>query len=122
MPRTAATAAAARLAHRDERRHVHFGISHIRRSIARDPDLQPALVAAAQAAKLVSLSGLSPILIEALTIMSARSLAPAELSQAAADDPRLDGHDAAQPAAAGSPQPDLTRRPRNSCPTCTRRT
>ena len=83
----AATAAAARLAHRDERRHVHFGISHIRRAMALDPDLQSALVAAAQAraAKLISLSGLSPILIEALTIMSARSLAPAELSEAAAD-------------------------------------
>ena len=45
------------------------------------------LVAAAEtrAAKLVSLSGLSPILVEALTVMAARSLQPADLSAAAAD-------------------------------------
>ena len=33
----AATAAAARLAHRDERRHVHFGIAHVRRRLALGP-------------------------------------------------------------------------------------
>ena len=83
----AATAAAARLAHRDERRHVHFGISNIRRSVSIDPDTVGPLVAAAEtrAAKLVSLSGLSPILVEALTIMAARSIQPADLSDAAAD-------------------------------------
>ena len=82
-----ATAAAARLAHRDERRHVHFGVSHVRRAIASNPDIEPALVAAveARAAKLVSLSGLSPVVLEALTVMSSRSLVPAELSEAAAD-------------------------------------
>jgi hypothetical protein len=83
----AATAGAARLAHRDERRHVHFGISHIRRSVAINPDAIRPLVTAAEtrAAKLASLSGLSPILVEALTIMTARSLQPADLSDAAAD-------------------------------------
>jgi TusA-related sulfurtransferase len=83
----AATAAAARLAHRDERRHVHFGISHIRRTVGLSPDAATALVAAAEAraAKLVSLSGLSPLLVEALTVMASRSLAPAELSEAARD-------------------------------------
>jgi TusA-related sulfurtransferase len=82
-----ATAAAARLAHRDERRHVHFGVSHIRRAIELDPDIEPALVAAveARAAKLASLSGLSPVVIEALTVMASQSLVPAELSEAAAD-------------------------------------
>jgi hypothetical protein len=82
-----ATAAAARLAHRDERRHVHFGVSHIRRAIAANPEIEPALVAAveARAAKLVSLSGLSPVVIESLTVMASRSLVPAELSEAAAD-------------------------------------
>ena len=34
----AATATAARLAHRDERRHVQFGIAHIRHRLAHDPD------------------------------------------------------------------------------------
>jgi hypothetical protein len=83
----AATAAAARLAHRDERRHVHFGISNIRRTVAIDPDSVRPLVAAAEAraAKLISLSGLAPVLVEALTIMAARSVQPADLSDAAAD-------------------------------------
>jgi len=83
----AATATAARLAHRDERRHVHFGIAHVRRRIAGDPDAAAALVAAAEAraAKLTSLSGMSPLLSEALTLMSARSRQPAELSEAAAE-------------------------------------
>ncbi len=83
----AATAAAARLAHRDERRHVHFGISNIKRTVSIDPDTVGPLVAAAEAraAKLISLSGLSPVLIEALTIMTARSIQPADLSDAAAD-------------------------------------
>jgi hypothetical protein len=63
----AASAAAARLAHRDERRHVHFGVSHIHRAIDHDPELRTMLVAAAEgrAAKLVSLSGLSPGFLEA---------------------------------------------------------
>ena len=83
----AATAAAARLAHRDERRHVHFGVSNIKRSMSIDPDMVGPLVTAAEtrAAKLASLSGLSPVLVESLTIMAARSLQPAELSDAAAD-------------------------------------
>jgi len=83
----AATATAARLAHRDERRHVHFGISNIKRSVSIDPDAAEPLVTAAEnrAAKLVSLSGLSPVLVEALTIMAARSLQPADLSDAATD-------------------------------------
>jgi hypothetical protein len=83
----AATAAAARLAHRDERRHVHFGISNIKRAMSVDPDAVGSLVAAVEtrARKLVSLSGLSPILVEALTVMAARSLQPAGLSDAAAD-------------------------------------
>ena len=83
----AATAAAAKLAHRDERRHVHFGISNIKRAISIDPDAAQPLVTAAEnrATKLVRLSGLSPILVEALTLMSARSVQPADLSDAAAD-------------------------------------
>jgi TusA-related sulfurtransferase len=82
----AATRTAARLARRDERRHVHFGIAHLRRAIAADPDLVGQLVASVErrAAKLAELSGLSPLLTEALTLMAARSLAPAELAEAAA--------------------------------------
>jgi hypothetical protein len=81
----AATATAARLAHRDEQRHVHFGISHVRRSIEHDPDLAGSLVAAAEArtAKLASLSQLNPVVTESLTLMSAASRQPAELAEAA---------------------------------------
>ena len=81
----AASATAARLAHRDERRHVHFGVSHIRRAMTLDPDLRGALVAAAErrADRLASLSGLSPVLTEALVVMTAASMQPAELAEAA---------------------------------------
>lgn len=80
----AATAAAARLAHRDERRHVQFGIAHVRRRLALGPDERDALVAAAEAraAKLTSLSGLSPLLSESLTLMASPSLQPADLADA----------------------------------------
>ncbi len=81
----AATRAAAALAHRDEVRHVHFGISHVRRHIASDPDQTPALIGAAErrATKLTEMSGLSPLLTEGLTVMAAGSLQPAELARGA---------------------------------------
>lgn len=82
----AATRTAATLAHRDEVRHVHFGISHVRRRITTDPDQKAALVDAAErrATKLTQMSGLSPLLTEGLTLMAAGSLQPAELSNGAA--------------------------------------
>jgi hypothetical protein len=81
----AATRAAAHLAHRDEVRHVHFGISHVRERMGSDPDQRASLVAAAErrAEKLVEMSGLSPLLGEGLTIMAAGSLQPAELAEGA---------------------------------------
>lgn len=81
----AATASAARLAHRDERRHVHFGISHVRSSMRAEPHRRVELIGAAEqrAAKLTELSGLSPLLVEGLTIMAAGSLRPAALSEGA---------------------------------------
>ena len=81
-----ATAAAARLAHRDELRHVRFGITHVRRALARDPSLVTRLVAAAEnrASKLVDLTGISPVVSEALTIMATASMQPADISEAAA--------------------------------------
>jgi len=80
----AATATAARLVRRDERRHVGFGVLHLRRSIARDPDLRAQLVASAErrAAKLTELSGLHPLVVESLTLMSARGKAHADLAEA----------------------------------------
>jgi len=81
----AATRAAATLAHRDEVRHVHFGISHVRHHIATDPDQRAALIGAAErrAAKLTEMSGLSTLLTEGLTVMAAGSLQPAELARGA---------------------------------------
>ena len=55
----AATAAAARLAHRDERRHVYFGISNIKRSVGDRPRRGGAARRSrrsTRAAKLISLS------------------------------------------------------------------
>jgi TusA-related sulfurtransferase len=80
-----ATRAAASLAHRDERRHVHFGVSHVRRRMAADPDERTTLIASAQrrASKLTEVSGLSPLLTEGLTVMAAGSLQPAELGRGA---------------------------------------
>ncbi len=79
-----ATAAAARLAHRDERRHVHFGVSHVRHVLAGDPEQRAMLVHSAEqrAAKLTEMS-LSPLLTEGLTIMAAGSLRPRALSEGA---------------------------------------
>ena len=50
------------------------------------PEHRLELVAAAErrAAKLTTLDGLSPVVIESLTVMAARSFAPAELGEAAA--------------------------------------
>jgi TusA-related sulfurtransferase len=80
----AATATAAQLAHQDERRHVQFGIAHIRHRLAHDPGERDKLVAAvaSRAAKLVSLDGLSPIVGESLVLMTARSRQPAEIGEA----------------------------------------
>ena len=80
----AATATAARLAHQDERRHVQFGIAHVRHRLAHDPDERGRLVAAVEerAAKLVSLDGLSPVVGESLVLMSARSAQPADIGDA----------------------------------------
>jgi CRP-like cAMP-binding protein len=77
-----ATRVAAALAHRDEVRHVHFGISHIRRRLEHDPEQRAALIAAAErrASRLTEMSGLSPLLTEGLTVMAAGSLQPAELA------------------------------------------
>ena len=80
----AATAAAARLAHHDERRHVQFGIAHVRGRLERSSDEREALVAAAEAraAKLTSLSGLNPVVTDSLVLMAARSLRPGDLAEA----------------------------------------
>ena len=78
----AAMATAARLAHRDERRHVQFGIAHIRRRLRTDLSARVPLIAAVErrAAKLVTLDGLSPVVGESLVVMSSPSMQPADIS------------------------------------------
>jgi hypothetical protein len=81
----AATAAAARLAHRDELRHVRFGLSHVRLALARDPSIEARLVAAVEArsARLAGMTGLDSLVTESLTLLAARSLQPAQLGEGA---------------------------------------
>jgi hypothetical protein len=81
----AATAAAARLAHRDELRHVHFGLTHVRMALAHDPSIETRLVAAVEArsARLAGMDGLDTLVTESLTLMAAGSLQPAQLGEAA---------------------------------------
>lgn len=80
----AATATAAGLAHRDELRHVAFGTAHVRHRLTTDPDQRELLIAAveARAAKLSGLTGLSPLVGEALVWMASPSRQPADLSEA----------------------------------------
>jgi hypothetical protein len=69
--------------HRDEVRHVHFGISHIHRRIALDPDQRSGRRSRGSGLKALGDAGLSPLLVEGLTVMAAGSLQPAELSRGA---------------------------------------
>lgn len=82
----AATARAAQLAHRDERRHVQFGISHVRERLSVEPDFESILVTAVEtrAAKLVDLDGLSPLVGESLVVMTSKSLQPSDVGDAGA--------------------------------------
>jgi hypothetical protein len=77
----AAMATAARLAHRDERRHVQFGISHIRHRLLTDPEQRGSLIAAVErrAAKLSTLDGLSPVVNESLVVMASPSMQPSDI-------------------------------------------
>ena len=81
----AATATAARLAHRDELRHVRFGLSHVRRALTRDPSVETRLVAAVEArsGQLTGMTGLDPLVTESLTLMAAGSLQAAQVAEGA---------------------------------------
>ena len=64
------TAALALLAHRDEARHVAFGIEHMRYVFEREPEKRLSLTAAVErrSQMLASISGLSPYVHDALVI------------------------------------------------------
>ncbi len=80
----AATAKAASLARRDEQRHVYFGIAHVRRRLETDPQQHEVLIASveARAAKLTTLTGLSPAVKESLVLMATRSRHPTDIAEA----------------------------------------
>ena len=63
---------------RDETRHVHFGMAHVRKAIKEDPSLKATLRAAVEkrAASLASLSGAPEALQDALTLLAAKSQDP----------------------------------------------
>jgi TusA-related sulfurtransferase len=75
------TAELLRLAHRDESRHVAFGMAHLKYMLAVDPDRRAALSAAVErrSQMLASVSGLSPYVHDALVVYSGGGVSPAEV-------------------------------------------
>jgi len=82
----AVTASLARLAHRDEARHVAFGVSHLRYVLEREPERRASLALAVErrSRMLASVSGLSPYVHDAMVVMSAGGVSPAQIRQGAA--------------------------------------
>lgn len=79
------TAALMRYAHRDEARHVAFGVSHIRYVLQREPERRPLLAAAVERRSrlLASISGLSPYVHDALVILAGGGLSPEQVRKGA---------------------------------------
>lgn len=75
------TAALARLAHRDEARHVAFGVEHMRYVFEREPDVRLSMAAAVErrSQMLASISGLSPYVHDALVIYAGGGLSIAQV-------------------------------------------
>jgi TusA-related sulfurtransferase len=75
------TAALARLAHRDEARHVAFGVEHLRYVFGRDPEMRLSMAAAVErrSQMLASVSGLSPYVHDALVIYAGGGLSIAQV-------------------------------------------
>ena len=79
------TAALARLAHRDEARHVAFGTEHLRYVLEREPERRSSLTAAVERRSrvLASVSGLSPFVHDALVVFAGGGIAPAQIRNGA---------------------------------------
>lgn len=75
------TAMLARLAHRDEARHVAFGMEHLRYVLEREPQRRDSLSAAVErrSRMLAAVSGLSPYVYDALVIMAGGGISPAQV-------------------------------------------
>jgi TusA-related sulfurtransferase len=79
------TAALARYAHRDEGRHVAFGMEHIRYVTGIEPGRRETFAAAVErrGQMLASVSGLSPYVHDALVIYSGGGVSPAQIRRGA---------------------------------------
>ena len=75
------TAALARLAHRDEARHVAFGMEHLRYVLAREPERRLSLASAVErrSRMLSVISGLSPYVHDALTVLAGGGISPRQI-------------------------------------------
>jgi hypothetical protein len=75
------TAALARLAHRDEARHVAFGVEHMRYVFERAPETRLSMAAAVESRSrmLASISGLSPYVHDALVIYAGGGVSNAQV-------------------------------------------
>ena len=75
------TAALARLAHRDEARHVAFGVEHMRYVFERDPQKRLSMASAVErrSQMLASISGLSPYVHDALVVYMGGGLSIAQV-------------------------------------------
>ena len=79
------TAALALLAHRDEARHVAFGVEHTRYVFEREPEMRVSMTAAVErrSQMLASISGLSPYVHDALVIYAGGGVAVDQIRKGA---------------------------------------
>lgn len=79
------TAELARLAHRDEARHVAFGTEHIRYVLQIEPEKRKSLAAAIERRSqvLASVSGLSPYVSDALVVLAGGGISVAQIREGA---------------------------------------
>lgn len=79
------TAELARLAHRDEARHVAFGVEHIRYVLQAEPNRRRSLAAAVERRSqvLASVSGLNPYVSDALVVLAAGGVSVAQIREGA---------------------------------------
>lgn len=74
-----------RLAHRDEARHVAFGIAHSRYVLEREPEkrIQLATAVERRSQMLASISGISPYVHDALVVLAGGGVSPAQIRRGA---------------------------------------
>jgi TusA-related sulfurtransferase len=79
------TAELARLAHRDEARHVAFGTEHVRYVLQTEPEKRRSLAAAVERRSqvLASVSGLSPYVSDALVVLAGGGISVAQIREGA---------------------------------------